>query len=138
MLMENPEMVIEKSWGKHLPSLWDSSLKLPHITSDSSSDSEEEDSGQFYSLHEAKQRQRRKQRQEQQNRQSKLCVQLTVGSGRLTTYAPLRVGTNLTQHGCMEIYYPPEMSRLNYWGLGVFLLQYFPLVNIWQYSISIA
>lgn len=60
------------------------------IQYDSSSDSEEEESGQFYSLHEAKQRQRRKQRQEQQNQQSKICINLTVGSGRLTAYAPLR------------------------------------------------
>ena len=28
------------------------------------------------------------------------------------------------------IYYPPEVRRGEYWGLEVFLLQYFPLVNI--------
>ena len=28
------------------------------------------------------------------------------------------------------IYYPPEVRREKYWGLGVFLLQYFPLVKI--------
>ena len=27
-------------------------------------------------------------------------------------------------------YYPPEVRRGEYWGLEVFLLQYFPLVNI--------
>ena len=27
-------------------------------------------------------------------------------------------------------YYPLEVSRGKYWGLGVFLLQYFPLVKI--------
>ena len=26
-------------------------------------------------------------------------------------------------------YYQPEVRRGKYWGLGVFLLQYFPLVN---------
>ena len=26
--------------------------------------------------------------------------------------------------------YPPEVRRGKYWGLGVFLLQYFPLVKI--------
>ena len=30
----------------------------------------------------------------------------------------------------LSIYYPPEVRREEYWGLGVFLLQYFPLVNI--------
>ena len=30
-----------------------------------------------------------------------------------------------------EISYPPEVGRGKYWGLGVFLFQYFPLVNIW-------
>ena len=29
-------------------------------------------------------------------------------------------------------YYPPEVRRGKYWGLGVFLLQYFPLVKIWM------
>ena len=28
------------------------------------------------------------------------------------------------------IYYPPEVRRGKYWRLGVFLLQYFPLVKI--------
>ena len=28
------------------------------------------------------------------------------------------------------IYYPPEVRRGEYWGWGVFLLQYFPLVKI--------
>ena len=28
------------------------------------------------------------------------------------------------------IYYQPEVRRGKYWGLGVFLLQYFPLVKI--------
>ena len=28
------------------------------------------------------------------------------------------------------IYYPLEVRRREYWGLGVFLLQYFPLVRI--------
>ena len=28
------------------------------------------------------------------------------------------------------IYYQQEVRRGDYWGLGVFLLQYFPLVNI--------
>ena len=27
--------------------------------------------------------------------------------------------------------YPPEVRRGDYWGLGVFLLQYFPLVKMW-------
>ena len=36
------------------------------------------------------------------------------------------------------IYYPPEVRRGKYWGLGVFLLQYFPLVNILKYCIIIA
>ena len=30
------------------------------------------------------------------------------------------------------IYYPPEVRRGEYWGLGVFLLQYFPLVKMWK------
>ena len=29
-------------------------------------------------------------------------------------------------------YYPPEVRRGEYWWLGVFLLQYFPLVKIWK------
>ena len=29
-----------------------------------------------------------------------------------------------------SIYYPSEVRRGKYWGLGVFLLQYFPLVSI--------
>ena len=28
------------------------------------------------------------------------------------------------------IYYPPEVRKGEYWGWGVFLLQYFPLVKI--------
>ena len=28
------------------------------------------------------------------------------------------------------VYYPPEVRRGKYWGLGVFLLQCFPLVKI--------
>ena len=28
--------------------------------------------------------------------------------------------------GCVNIYYPTEVRRGKYWGLGVFLLQYFP------------
>ena len=28
------------------------------------------------------------------------------------------------------IYYPPEVKRGKYWGLGVFLLQYFSLVKL--------
>ena len=27
-------------------------------------------------------------------------------------------------------YYPPEVRRGEYWGFGVFLLQYFPLIKI--------
>ena len=27
-------------------------------------------------------------------------------------------------------YYPPEVRRREYWRLGVFLLQYFPFVNM--------
>ena len=30
----------------------------------------------------------------------------------------------------IKFYYPPEVRRGKYWGLGVFLLQYFPLVKI--------
>ena len=30
----------------------------------------------------------------------------------------------------INIYYPPEVRRGEYWGLGVFLFQYFPLVKI--------
>ena len=30
------------------------------------------------------------------------------------------------------IYYPPEVRRGKYSGMGVFLVQYFPLVNIWK------
>ena len=37
-----------------------------------------------------------------------------------------------------RIYYPLEVRRRKYWGLGVFLLQYFPLVNISQYCIIFA
>ena len=29
-----------------------------------------------------------------------------------------------------NLYYPTEVRRGEYWGLGVFLLHYFPLVNI--------
>ena len=32
--------------------------------------------------------------------------------------------------GFLNIYYSPEVRRGKYWGLGVFLLQYFPLVKI--------
>ena len=35
-------------------------------------------------------------------------------------------------------YLAPEVRRGKYWGLGVFLLQYFPLVNIWKCCIMIA
>ena len=38
----------------------------------------------------------------------------------------------------MYIYHPPEVRRREYWGLGVFLLQYCPLVNIRKYCIIIA
>ena len=31
---------------------------------------------------------------------------------------------------CRGLYYPPEVRRGKYWGLGVFLLQYLPLVKI--------
>ena len=30
----------------------------------------------------------------------------------------------------LSVYYPTEVRRGKYWGLGVFLLQYFPLVKI--------
>ena len=32
--------------------------------------------------------------------------------------------------GIKPFYYPPEVRRGKYWGLGVFLLEYFPLVKI--------
>ena len=32
--------------------------------------------------------------------------------------------------GIKKFYYPPEVRSGKYWGLGVFLLQYFPLVTI--------
>ena len=32
--------------------------------------------------------------------------------------------------GIPGFYYPPEVRRGKYWGLGVFLMQYFHLVNI--------
>ena len=34
--------------------------------------------------------------------------------------------------GGLHVYYPPEVRRGKYWGMGVFLLQYFPLVSIWK------
>ena len=37
-----------------------------------------------------------------------------------------------------NIYYPPEVRRWEYWGLGVFLLQYFPLVKYEDYCIIVA
>ena len=30
----------------------------------------------------------------------------------------------------MYVYYPMEVRRGEYWGLGLFLLQYFPLVKV--------
>ena len=66
---------------------------ISHVISDSSSDSEEEMSSQFYSIHEAKQRERRKQRQEQLNRQSTMCFSLNIGQGQLAIGAPLRVSS---------------------------------------------
>ena len=40
-------------------------------------------------------------------------------------------GENTKQNYC-----PPEVRRGEYWGLGIFLLQYFPLVNIWKCCID--
>ena len=37
-------------------------------------------------------------------------------------------------HGYMCVYYPPEVRRGEYWGLDIFLLQYFPLVKILHYN----
>ena len=36
------------------------------------------------------------------------------------------------KHTWLKRYYSPEVRRGKYWGLGVFLLQYFPLVKIWK------
>ena len=58
--------------------------------SDSSSDSEEE-SDPFYSVNDPRARQRRKQRQDQKNRQSKVCVNLTITKGKVRTSTPLVV-----------------------------------------------
>ena len=59
--------------------------------------------------------------------------------------APLRCGLGfIACHVCrhtftLSIYYPPEVRRGEYWGLGVFLLQYSPLVSIYEkYCIMIA
>ena len=35
----------------------------------------------------------------------------------------------------LVIHYPTEMKRGKYLGLGIFLLQYFPLVSIYKYCI---
>ena len=40
------------------------------------------------------------------------------------------VDTSQAIHDICYIYYPPEVRRGEYLGLGVFLLQYFPLVKI--------
>ena len=36
----------------------------------------------------------------------------------------------VAEYSLYIFYYPPEVRRGDYWGLGVFLLQYFPLVNV--------
>ena len=42
------------------------------------------------------------------------------------------------QLGVVYIYYTPEVRRGEYWGLGVLLLQYFPLVRYEIYCTIIA
>ena len=37
-----------------------------------------------------------------------------------------------TTYSGLPIYYSPEVRRGKYWGLGAFLLQYFPIVKIWK------
>ena len=37
-----------------------------------------------------------------------------------------------------SVYYPPEVRRGKYWGLGLFLLQYFPLSRYENYCIIFA
>ena len=48
-------------------------------------------------------------------------------------YLPLEVsrGAYFTEGTYFRIYYPPEVRRRKYLGLGVFLLQYCPLVKIY-------
>ena len=49
----------------------------------------------------------------------------------------LKVGANHFNVSCM-LYYPPGVGTGEYWGFGVFLLQYFPLVSNKKYCIIIA
>ena len=69
------------------------SAKLLHFIAESSSDSEE-DSDPYFSVNDPRSRQKRKQRQDQKNRQSKVCVNLTIAKGKLRTSTPLVVRTS--------------------------------------------
>ena len=64
---------------------------------ESSSDSEE-DSDPYFSVNDPRARQRRKQKQDQKNRQSKVCVNLTISKGKLRTSTPLVVRTLSQEH----------------------------------------
>ena len=64
---------------------------------ESSSDSEE-DGDPYFSVSDPRARQRRKQKQDQKNRQSKVCVNLTISKGKLRTSTPLVVRTLSHEH----------------------------------------
>ena len=49
-----------------------------------------------------------------------------------TFYVPIATYFQFNICFIVIFYYPPEVRRGEYSGLGVFLLQYFPLVNIWK------
>jgi hypothetical protein len=64
--------------------------KVNYFFLDSSSDSEES-SGQFYTIHDQKERQKRSKHKALQLRPSKICVTLSIGQGKLTACMPVKV-----------------------------------------------
>ncbi|XP_064622147.1 autophagy-related protein 2 homolog B-like isoform X2 [Lineus longissimus] len=70
---------------------------------DSSSDSEESN-GQFYTIHDQKERQKRIKHQTLQLRPSKLCLTLTIGQGKLTACMPVKdEGGEVIKDMCGEL-----------------------------------
>ena len=55
---------------------------------------------------------------------------ISLKPGLLVTIVLHMIIKNTCRSEENQIYYPPEVRRGKYWGSGVFLLQYFPLVKI--------
>ena len=61
---------------------------------------------------------------------NKMLFRLLAMSAFYRLYKKYQMRTRISVTNVQYINYPPEVRRGGYWGLGVFLLQYSPLVKI--------